>query len=168
MRECQGSLIGIKLTMKLLIVENSFSDLLKSRYPLGKFLENREFEVFYACPNPGSDQVLHFPMMRSSLNLRSLHSGLLAFKQSEKQIEPNCIISFRLMPNVLNFLVSFSNNSVGRILVVTGLGHAFVNDKVSFKKYVLRFAIKTDHTREIQKLSFYSTLHGLSLASDVS
>ena len=143
MKECRISYSGIDLTMRLLIVENSFGDLYKSRYPLGEFLGNRAIEVFYACPNPGSEEVLHIPMLRSSLNFRSLHSGLLAFQHSEEQISPHCTVSFRLMPNVLNFLTSFSNPNAGRILVVTGLGHAFVEQEVSLKNYLLRVAIKT-------------------------
>ena len=38
--------------MRILIIENGYRDLVKSRYPLADFFISKGHLVFYTCPNP--------------------------------------------------------------------------------------------------------------------
>ena len=130
---------GMQLIMKVLLIENGFGDLIKSRVPFGNFLEQRGFDVSYACPNPKRSGYFHVPMTRASFSPSQIFSGLQALTDLEKH--PQCVVSYRLMPNMLNFIRSINGVSRTRIAVITGLGQAFVTEKSSSRNQIIRLFI---------------------------
>ena len=131
----------MQLIMKVLLIENGFGDLIKSRVPFGNFLEQRGFDVSYACPNPKGSGYFHVPMTRASFSPSQIFSGLKALTDLEKKLNPQCVVSYRLMPNMLNFIRSINGVSRTRIAVITGLGQAFVTEKSSSRNHIIRLFI---------------------------
>ena len=111
--------------MKLIIIENGYNDLINSRVGLGDFFEKSGIEVVYACPNPVDDRVKHIPMNRSSFDLFKLWLGYRELCFLEAQTKSDAVLSFRLIPNVLNYFSSFHGTPRKRVAVITGLGYAF-------------------------------------------
>jgi len=111
--------------MKLLLLENLFDDLKKSRFPLGDFFASNGFEVEYACPCPEIKAVHDIPMSRNSLSLITILIGLRKLYRLENELESEIILSFRFMANVLNYLNSLFRPDKKRVAVITGLGYAF-------------------------------------------
>lgn len=128
--------------MRILLVENGFNDLKKSRYPLGSYFESFGNEVFYACPNPEEAGIFNITMSRNSLTLIQLLIGLRKLRRLEKENACHVVLSFRFIPNVLNYLASFRNGRVRRVLVITGLGFAFIAGNNSSRAVVQRTLIK--------------------------
>jgi glycosyltransferase involved in cell wall biosynthesis len=114
--------------MKVIIIENGYNDLITSRVGLGDFLEKSGKEVVYACPNPDDNRIKHIPMNRSSLDFFKLLLGYSELRFLEAQTKSDAVLSFRLIPNVLNYLSSFRGVRRKRVAVITGLGYAFSNN----------------------------------------
>lgn len=128
--------------MRILLVENGFNDLKKSRIPLGSYFISLGNEVFYACPDPEDAGIFNITMNRNSLAPIQLLNGLGKLSRLEKENNIHVVLSFRFIPNVLNYLVSFRNSDVKRVAVITGLGFAFTEEKNSIGAIVQRNLIK--------------------------
>ena len=128
--------------MRILIVENGFSDLQKSRIPLGSYFQKSGNEVFYACPDPKSEGIYDIPMNRNSLAPFQIIKGCVRLNGLESEHSIEAVLSFRFIPNVLNYIASFRNRSVNRVAVITGLGYAFVTTSSSVSAMVQRKLIK--------------------------
>lgn len=137
--------------MKVLIVENLEADLVRSRVPLGRFFEESQFEVFYACPSRENSRFFNIPMDRDRFKFSSLLRASIALRRIERSANIDAVISFRLVPNFLNLVRSFFSDKK-RVIVVTGLGIAFV-DHVSkrfiWKKFVIKLFYKVASKRLI-------------------
>lgn len=154
--------------MKMLIIENDFNDLKKSRVPLGNYLEQNGFDVKYACPNPKGEGIIHIPMSRNTLSLVSLFKSIKILNSSVRGSNTTIIMSFRFIPNVLNYLNSFFNKDIKRIGVITGLGYAFTNSSnlVVFLKGRLiklfyriasgRLKIVSQNSEDLEDLAIYN------------
>jgi glycosyltransferase involved in cell wall biosynthesis len=116
--------------MNILIIENLYADLEKSRFSLGEFLKKKGYEVRYACPNPTRNCVGHIPMDRNSFHPIQIFKGLQALKDLEKENDSDIVLSFRLMPNFLSYLSSFYGKPIKRVAVITGLGYAFTSSNL--------------------------------------
>ena len=127
---------------KVLIIENGYDDLQRSRIPLGTYFQALGNEVFYACPEPKDIGVFNILMSRSSLAPIQLINGLIRLKKLEDDKTIQVVLSFRLIPNILNFLASFCNSGVKRVSVITGLGFAFIAENNSIKTIVQRSLIR--------------------------
>lgn len=128
--------------MRILIVENGFEDLKKSRIPLGSYFESLGNEVFYACPNSREKGIHCIPMSRNSLAPLELIKGFAKLRKLETDNSIEAVLSFRLVPNFLNYLASFRNEDVKRIAVITGLGYAFITSNRSINSVIQRGLIK--------------------------
>ena len=128
--------------MSLLILENGSADLIRSRIRLGEYLQSEGLEVHYACPNPERETHHEVLMSRSSLALLMLIKSFRRLSQIEDNLSVDMLLSFRLIPNVLNYLASFSNKHVKRVAVITGLGYAFVASNVGVGSSIQRYLIK--------------------------
>ena len=129
--------------MRVLIIENGYKDLIKSRIPLGNFINSNGNSVFYGCPNPNKshkEEIISLPMKRTKFDFFSLFLSLKKLLQFEKKKNVDVIFSFRLVPNFLNFLSSFISTTKVRVAVITGLGYSF--SYKGFKNYPLRLFIK--------------------------
>lgn len=128
--------------MRLLIIDNLISDLKKSRYPLGEYFELNGIKVFYACPSQGNEKgVFDLPFERESLSPKALIKSLSVLRKIEHKCRVDKVLSFRLVPNILNYCRSFFSKKK-RIIVITGLGYSFVSGPFSFRKILLRSIIK--------------------------
>lgn len=127
--------------MRLLIIENLISDLKKSRYPLGEYFESNGIKVFYACPNQRSEEgIFHLPLKRDSLSPKNLIQTVLVLTKIEQQCRVDTVLSFRLVPNVINYFSSFLSKRK-RFVVITGLGFLFISDRVTLRHQVSRTII---------------------------
>ena len=100
--------------MAILILENGYNDLVRSRIPLGEYFQSKGLKVHYACPKPERDIAYEVPMSRSSLAPLKLIKGFRRLNQIENKLSVDMLLSFRFIPNVLNYLASFSNKKVTR------------------------------------------------------
>ena len=122
-------LIGLNHTMKILIIENGYRDLVNSRFPLGNYLEREGNSVIYACPNPEKDSdVLSLNVSRNKISFLLLINSILKLIGIEKTNKVDIVVSFRLTSNLLNYFSSFFGVKRRRIGVITGLGFAFVSN----------------------------------------
>lgn len=128
--------------MRILLVENGFNDLKKSRIPLGSYFQSLGYEVFYACPEPKEAGVFNITMSRNSLAPIQFLNGFRRLSKLEKENTVHVVLSFRFIPNVLNYLVSFRHSDVKRVSVITGLGFAFIAENNSIGAIVQRNLIK--------------------------
>lgn len=128
--------------MRILIVENGFNDLKKSRLPLGSYFQFEGNEVLYACPDPKEDGVYSVPMSRNSLDPIQLLNGQRTLVNIEISNSIDAVLSFRFIPNVLNYLASFRNGRIKRVAVITGLGYAFITGNNSISSIIQRTLIK--------------------------
>jgi len=128
--------------MTILILENSYSDLVKSRIPLGEYLQSKGLKVHYSCPKPERDNIHNIPMSRNSMAPLKLIYGFGRLNQIEKKLSIDTILSFRLIPNVLNYLASFANKKAKRVAVITGLGYAFISSNVKVSTSIQRYLLK--------------------------
>jgi glycosyltransferase involved in cell wall biosynthesis len=128
--------------MRILIVENGFQDLRKSRKPLGNYFQSLGNDVFYACPDSKEKSIHTIPMSRNSLAPIQLINGCKRLINLETENAIEAVLSFRFIPNVLNYLASFHNGSTKRVAVITGLGYAFVSTNNSLKAITQRKLIK--------------------------
>lgn len=112
-------------SLKILIFENSFRDLKKSRFPLGEYLEKKGIVVEYACPNPKEKFVTNILLAKSLVEFLRVFIALLDLSRLENRKKINVVLSFRLLPNIVSYLCSFLNVKNKRILVITGLGISF-------------------------------------------
>ena len=128
--------------MKILIVENGFSDLKKSRIPLGKYFQSLGNEVFYACPDPEEKGIQSISMSRNSLAPFQLFQGCVRLNNIESEHSIEAVLSFRFIPNVLNYLASFRNGGIKRVAVITGLGYAFISTSNSLSAVLQRTLIR--------------------------
>ena len=128
--------------MRILIVENGFNDLKKSRIPLGSYFQLSGNEVFYACPDSQEEGIYNIPMNRNRLAPFQLIRGSAILNNLESVHSIDTVLSFRLIPNVLNYVASFSNGRVNRVAVITGLGYAFISDNNSIRVVIQRTLIK--------------------------
>lgn len=125
---------------KVLILDNLLDDLIKNRMQLGDYLASRNCSVFYGCPNninyPGINDI---QIYRNRINIFQFMRAIKNVLNIENKKSINAVISFRLVPNILNAGCSFFHPKVRRVLVVTGLGLTFVdgNGKI-FTRYVIR------------------------------
>ena len=127
---------------KVLILENSFNDLVISRFSLGSYLEESGFNINYSCPNPEAKEVFNVQMSRNSLAPIQLTKGVLRLSKLETNLKLDSVLSFRLIPNVLNYFASFNDPSIKRLAVITGLGYSFISTNNSFISRVQRWLIK--------------------------
>ena len=97
--------------MKILIVENGYNDLKKSRIPLGKYFQSLGNEVFYACPDPKEKGIQNISMSRNNLALFQLFQGCARLNNIESEHSIEAVLSFRFIPNVLNYFASFLDNT---------------------------------------------------------
>lgn len=121
---------GNQNQVKILIVENGLNDLIKSRIPFGQYCELNGFKVLYACPEKHKG-VIELAMQRDTLKLFQLLRSLRTLIMTERDREISITLSFRLVPNILNFLASIFNPKVKRTLVITGLGRIIVSNKIT-------------------------------------
>ena len=128
--------------MRILLVENGFNDLKKSRIPLGSYFQSLGYEVFYACPEPKKADIFNIKMSRNSLAPIQLLNGFGRLSRLEKENTVHVVLSFRFIPNVLNYLASFRNSGIKRVSVITGLGFAFISKNNSIGGIVQRILIK--------------------------
>lgn len=128
--------------MRVLIVENGFSDLKKSRFPLGSYFELMGVQTYYACPEPKEKSVFGIPMNRNSFSPLKLLQGYSFLSSLEVKLSIDTVLSFRFIPNVLNYLASFKNGQVKRVAVITGLGYAFISTNNSISGIIQRTLIK--------------------------
>lgn len=128
--------------MKILLIENGFNDLKKSRYPLGSYLQSLGNDVYYACPDPKEAGVFDITMSRNSLAPIQLINGFGRLSRIERESAIEVVLSFRLVPNVLNYMASFRNGRLKRVTVITGLGFAFLAENNSIKTLVQRTLIR--------------------------
>jgi glycosyltransferase involved in cell wall biosynthesis len=128
--------------MKILIVENGFSDLKKSRIPLGKYFQSLGNEVYYACPDAKEKGIHSISMSRNSLAPIQLFHGCVRLNNIELEHSIESVLSFRFIPNVLNYLASFRNRGVKRVAVITGLGYAFISTSNSLSAVFQRILIR--------------------------
>lgn len=128
--------------MRLLIIDNLISDLKKSRFPLGEYFELNGITVFYACPTHDNEtNVFDLPLKRDSLSPKDLIRSVLILSRIEKQCKIDRVMSFRLVPNIVNYFSSFFSKRK-RTIVITGLGYLFVSNVGCFRKRLLRSVIK--------------------------
>ena len=128
--------------MRILIVENGFNDLQKSRIPLGSYFQTSGNEVFYACPDPKAEEIYDIPMSRNNLAPFQIIKGCVGLNKVESEHSIEAVLSFRFIPNVLNYIASFRNRSVNRVAVITGLGYAFISTSNSVSAIIQRKLIK--------------------------
>ena len=128
--------------MKILLIENGFNDLKKSRIPLGSYLQTLGKEVFYACPSPNEESIYDIPMSRNSLAPIQLLNGQRTLVNIEISNAIDAVLSFRFIPNVLNYLASFRNGGIKRVAVITGLGYVFITGNNSISSIIQRTLIK--------------------------
>lgn len=120
--------------MKVLIIENGYNDLVKSRFPLGNFFISKGLSVCYSCPNPPlNSDTYNLEMNRSKLAILSILKSLIKLKKIESNEGINAVMSFRLTSNILNYFSSFFGKRKKRVAVITGLGYAFVNSNIMNK-----------------------------------
>jgi glycosyltransferase involved in cell wall biosynthesis len=114
--------------MKILIIENGYRDLVNSRFPLGSYLEKEGNSLLYACPNPEKDSdVLSLNVSRNKTSFFLLFISILKLIKIEKNNKVDVVLSFRLTSNLLNYFSSFFGVKKRRIVVITGLGIAFIS-----------------------------------------
>ena len=128
--------------MKILLIENGFNDLKKSRIPLGSYFQSLGKEVYYACPSPKEESIYNIPMSRNSLAPIQLMNGLQKLVNIEISNSIDAVLSFRFIPNVLNYLASYRNGGVKRVAVITGLGYSFITGNNSISSIIQRILIK--------------------------
>lgn len=128
--------------MRILIVENGFDDLKKSRMPLGSYFQSLGIEIFYACPDPKEAGIFDITMSRNSLAPIQLINGIRRLNRLENDNTIQVVLSFRFIPNVLNYMASFRNSGVKRVSVITGLGFAFIAKNNSLGANLQRILIK--------------------------
>ena len=128
--------------MRILILENGFNDLKKSRIPLGSYFQMSGNEVFYACPDSQEEGVNNISMSRNSFAPLQLIRGFRRLNNIEIEHSIDTVLSFRFVPNVLNYLASFLNGNINRVAVITGLGYAFVSTNNSVSATIQRTLIK--------------------------
>jgi len=137
--------------MRILIVENGYRDLILSRINLGKYLESRGHQVYYACPNPKESHYFHIPMNRNELSILQIFKSTIKLSQIEKSNSIDIVLSFRLVPNILNYFSSFSNSNIRRTSVITGLGIAFTLQNLKYK--IISLGIKWFYMLSAYRLS---------------
>jgi len=142
--------------MKILIVENGFNDLKKSRISLGSYFQSAGNEVFYACPDPKEDHIYGISMSRNSLAPVQLFNGFVRLSRLEKENDLQAVLSFRLIPNVLNYFASFRNVGVKRVAVITGLGYAFSEANTSVSTVIQRNFIKLFYRMASKRIQIIS------------
>lgn len=128
--------------MRILLVDNGFNDLKKSRIPLGSYFQSLGNEVYYACPEPKEADIFNITMSRNSLAPIQLLYGFRRLSRLEKENTVHVVLSFRFVPNVLNYLASFLNGGVKRVTVITGLGFAFISENNSLGAIIQRNLIR--------------------------
>lgn len=143
-------------TKSILIVENLEKDLRSSRMPLGDFLKSHGYTIEYTCPSNNSDGIHHLPILRNKLTINLLRKGLKKILLLEKQYDIDIILSFRLVPNILNFLSSYIRRKKTRILVITGLGVVFTQSNQSLKNKIIRRIIKRFYSLASKRLILIS------------
>lgn len=126
--------------MNILIIENGYRDLIKSRIPLGEYLKKYGNKVIYACPNPPrNSEVFNLKIPRNRFSVFFTTTALIKLIKIQKVEKTDVTISFRLTSNIINYFSSYFVKQEKRIAVITGLGYAFVYD--SWKYQFLRFII---------------------------
>lgn len=136
--------------MRILIVENSFRDLILSRVKFGEYLESKGHQIYYACPDPIDKNYFQIEMSRNKMLIIELFNSAKKLSKIEKENIIDVVISYRLIPNVLNFISSFLNPKIKRTSVITGLGVAFTFKNIKYR--VISFFI-----RNFYKFSSYRT-----------
>lgn len=127
--------------MKILIIENGYRDLVKSRYPLGDFFISKGHSVRYACPNPPKNLgIFNIDLNRSKFSPTEMINALNRLKKIESNENIEAVLSFRFTSNVINYLASFFGVKRRRVAVITGLGYAFVYASTRYK--ILKFIIR--------------------------
>ena len=127
---------------KVLIIENGYVDLKKSRMPLGSYFQSLGNDVFYACPDPKEAGIFDMAMSRNSLAPIQLIRSVRSLIRLENYNTIEIVLSFRFIPNFLNYVASFRNSDVKRVSVITGLGFAFISENNSIGAIVQRNLIK--------------------------
>ena len=136
--------------MRILIIENGYRDLLKSRIPLGEYFKEKGDSVIYACPNPKEDSdIFNLKMSRNRFSFFLLIYGIIKLKKIEKEEKIDAVISFRLTSNILNYFSSFFGVTKNRVAVITGLGYAFIYNGIKYKilKIIITFFYKLAEKR---------------------
>jgi glycosyltransferase involved in cell wall biosynthesis len=136
--------------MRILIVENGYRDLILSRVKFGEYLESKGHQVFYICPDPIETNYFHIEMSRNKLSFIQLLKSAKKLSQIEKSNSIDIVLTYRFIPNVLNYISSFLNHKIKRTSVITGLGVAFSLKNIKYR--VIRFFIK-----KFYSLSSYKT-----------
>lgn len=143
--------------MKILIVENGYRDLILSRVKFGEFLESKGHQVFYACPNPIETNYFHIEMSRNKLSFFQLIKSAKKLSQIEKSNGIDIVLTYRFIPNVLNYISSFINYKIKRTSVITGLGVAFSVKNIKYR--VIRFYIKIFYKLSSYRMSIITQNH---------
>lgn len=136
--------------MRILIIENGYRDLVKSRYPLADFFISKGHLVFYTCPNPPKNSGIYdLNISRNKFSLFSFIKCLKNLVEIENKESIDTILSFRLTSNILNYFSSFIGKKKNRTAVITGLGYAFVynTSKYKFMKSIISFFYKMAEKR---------------------
>ena len=123
--------------MRIVIIENSLGDLLSSRIGLGRYLEDREYEVFMYA----KDAIKRVEQQYSTFRVGSF--GVLKLFYEIIKIKPDVILSFRLESHLLTFIFHYILGF--RVFyVVTGLGRYFdlENKPKGLKGFVINLFYK--------------------------
>lgn len=136
--------------MKILLIENSYNDFIKSRLPYAQFLVNKGHTVFALVPDDEIDNasILKFDNIlidtyeieRNKISIFKIFKIANFFLNSIKKNNINIVHSFRLYPNlIISFAALFSNFRL--ILHITGLGIIYSNQSLKFRIYKLLYNI---------------------------
>lgn len=138
--------------MKILIVENGYVDLIKSRVPLGNYFKSKGYNVMYACPKPPADSdIFDIDIDRSRLSILKLLLGIIKLVKIEKNAKIDTVLSFRLTSNIFNYFSSFFGKQKNRVAVITGLGYSFVYKTLKYS--VLKYFISSFYKLAERRLS---------------
>ena len=97
--------------MKVLIIENGYKDLVKSRYPLSEFFISKGHTLSYACPDPPLNScVYEVNLSGNKFSTFLLIKGIKNLITIENKENIDAVLSFRLTSNILNYFLSFVGN----------------------------------------------------------
>jgi glycosyltransferase involved in cell wall biosynthesis len=116
---------------KVLLIENSSSDFIKSRIKFANHLQKKGYEVYALVPHSESFipsdckiKMFNYHLNRNNNNLYTSIKNILYFKKIINEYNIDIIHSFRFQPNLLNIFANYFNQKT-IILHITGLGIAF-------------------------------------------
>lgn len=126
----------------VLIIENYLPDLYSSRIPLGKYLSDESYTVYYACPGRHE----HLQLLLKNRSKFSVYEtiiniiNLLCFVRKNRI---RYILSFRHHSNIYAIIIYFLKRKIIVYPTITGLGNAYnKSENVINKSSLLTFVYK--------------------------